>query len=311
MTKEAKIVLGTWAWGDNGSYFGNHFEEDHFKPVYDEALKAGLNIWDTAYAYGSGASETILGNLAAGTPREDIVISTKFTPQMEDGTANAMENMLEGSMKRLKTDYIDYYWIHNDADVEKWTPQIIPLLKSGKIKHVGVSNHTLSEIKRVQEILGEAGYKLDAVQNHLSLLDRTSEQAGILDYCKENDIEFWAYMILEQGALTGKYDDNHPFPEGSARAQIYNSKLPELTELINALKEVGAAHDLTIAQTAMSWAVTKGVLPIIGVTSAKHADDAAKVSASHLTNDEIEKLEKIADKAGVNTIGSWEQDMRE
>lgn len=311
MNEEAKIILGTWAWGDNGNYFGNHFDEDHFKPVYDEALKDGLNIWDTAYAYGTGASETILGNLAANTPRQNIVISTKFTPQLEDGSANAMANMLEGSLKRLRTDHVDYYWIHNDTDVEKWTPQIIPLLKSGKILHVGVSNHTLSEIKRVQEILGEAGLKLDAVQNHLSLLDRTSEQAGILDYCKENDIAFWAYMILEQGALTGKYDVDHPFSAGSARAQIYNAKLPELTELINALKEVGTAHDLTIAQTAMSWAVTKGALPIIGVTSAKHVDDAAKVSASRLTETEIERLEKVADKAGVNTIGSWEQDMRE
>lgn len=290
MNEEAKIILGTWAWGDNGNYFGNHFDEDHFKPVYDEALKDGLNIWDTAYAYGAGASETILGNLAANTPRQNIVISTKFTPQLEDGSANAMANMLEGSLKRLRTDHVDYYWIHNDTDVEKWTPQIIPLLKSGKILHVGVSNHTLSEIKRVQEILGEAGLKLDAVQNHLSLLDRTSEQAGILDYCKENDIAFWAYMILEQGALTGKYDVDHPFSAGSARAQIYNAKLPELTELINALKEVGTAHDLTIAQTAMSWAVTKGALPIIGVTSAKHVDDAAKVSASRLTETEIERL---------------------
>lgn len=118
-------------------------------------------------------------------------------------------------------------------------------------------------------------------------------------------------MILEQGALTGKYDSDHPFPAGSARAQIYNQKLPELTELINTLKEVGESHDLTIAQTAMSWAVTKGTLPIIGVTSAKHVDDAAKVVATELTSEEMDRLEKVADKAGVNTIGSWEQDMRE
>lgn len=311
MTKEAKIVLGTWAWGDNGSYFGNHYDEDHFKPVYDEAMTKELNFWDTAFAYGHGASETILGNLMSNTPREDVFVSTKFTPQLADDTSHAMEDMLEGSLKRLKTDYVDYYWIHNDADVENWTPQIIPLLKSGKIKHVGVSNHTLSEIKRVQEILGEVGYKLDAVQNHLSLLDRTSEQAGILDYCKENDMQFFAYMILEQWALTGKYDVDHPFPAGSARAQIYNSKLPELTDLINTLKKIGEAHDLTIAQTAMSWAVTKGVLPIIGVTSAKHVDDAAKVVATTLTASEMRKLETVADKSGVNTIGSWEQDMRE
>jgi aryl-alcohol dehydrogenase-like predicted oxidoreductase len=311
MNKEAvKIVLGTWAWGDNNSYFGNDYDQAHFKTIYDEAMKHGLNFWDTAFAYGGGASETLLGELSHNTPREDLVLSTKFTPQMADGTADAMANMLEGSLKRLQTDYIDYYWIHNNADVEKWTPQLIPLLKSGKIKHVGVSNHTLSEIKRVQEILGDAGFKLDAVQNHLSLLDRTSEQAGILDYCKEQGLTFFAYMILEQGALTGKYDVDHPFPAGSVRAQVYNGKLPELTQLIKALKEVGEKHHLSIAQTAMSWAVTKGALPIIGVTKLSQVDDAAQVAASTLTEAEVHQLEQIADQTGVNTIGSWEQDMR-
>lgn len=310
MAKEAKLVLGTWAWGDNNSYFGNNYDQDHFKKIYDEAIKQGLNFWDTAFAYGGGASERLLGELSHDTPREDLVLSTKFTPQLADGTDNAVANMLEGSLQRLQTDYIDYYWIHNNADVEKWTPQLIPLLKSGKVKHVGVSNHTLAEIKRVQAILGDAGFQLDAVQNHLSLLDRTSEQAGILDYCKEQGLTFFAYMILEQGALTGKYDVDHPFPAGSVRAQVYNSKLPELTQLIETLKSIGQKHDLSIAQTAMSWAVTKGALPIIGVTKLAQVADAAEVAASTLTEAEVHQLEQVADQAGVNTIGSWEQDMR-
>lgn len=310
MAKEAKLVLGTWAWGDNNSYFGNNYDQDHFKKIYDEAIKQGLNFWDTAFAYGGGASERLLGELSHDTPREDLVLSTKFTPQLADGTDNAVANMLEGSLERLQTDYIDYYWIHNNADVEKWTPQLIPLLKSGKVKHVGVSNHTLAEIKRVQAILGDAGFQLDAVQNHLSLLDRTSEQAGILDYCKEQGLTFFAYMILEQGALTGKYDVDHPFPAGSVRAQVYNSKLPELTQLIETLKSIGQKHDLSIAQTAMSWAVTKGVLPIIGVTKLAQVADAAQVATSTLTEAEVHQLEQVADQAGVNTIGSWEQDMR-
>ena len=198
----------------------------------------------------------------------------------------------------------------------------MPMLKNGRLNSFHCSNQVRSSTSGFQTIpwARSSGFKqssvkpvlnLDAVQNHLSLLDRSSEQAGILDYCKENNIAFWAYMILEQGALTGKYDVDRPFPAGSARAQIYNAKLPELTELINTLKEVGAAHDLTVAQTAMSWAVTKGALPIVGVTSAKHVDDAAKVSASQLTDEEMVRLEKVADKAGVNTIGSWEPDMRE
>lgn len=310
MVESAKIVLGTWAWGDNNSYFGNSYGQEHFKTIYDQAIKEGLIFWDTAFAYGGGASETLLGNLSQATPREKLILSTKFTPQLADGSDNAVEEMLNGSLKRLQTDYVDYYWIHNDADVERWTPKLIPLLKSGKIKHVGVSNHTLSEIKRVQEILGTAGYRLDAVQNHLSLPDRTSEQAGILDYCKQNNITFFAYMILEQGALTGKYDVDHPFPAGSVRANVYNAKLPELTHLIDALREVGSHHNLSVAQTAMSWAVSKGVLPIIGVTKVKQVDDAAVVAGTKLTDEEVKQLEEVADAAGVNTIGSWEQDMR-
>ena len=311
MNKESKIVLGAWAWGDNNSYFGNNYDQSHFQEVYDQAVKSGLTFWDTAFAYGAGNSERILGNLMEHTPREELTISTKFTPQMADNSENPVEQMFEGSLKRLKTDYIDYYWIHNHADVENWTPMVINLVKSGKVKHIGVSNHTLSEIKRVQKILVEAGLKLDAVQNHLSLLDRTSEQAGILDYCRQNNIEFFAYMVLEQGALTGRYNQDNPFPAGSVRAQVYNNKLPQLTELLNNLQAIGDKHGISIAQTAMAWAMAKGALPIIGVTKVNQVKDAKAVTQVQLTSSEINQLEEVADKANVNTIGSWEQDMRE
>lgn len=78
-------------------------------------------------------------------------------------------------------------------------PKLIPLAQSGQIKSIGVSNHNLAEIKRANEILGAAGLKVSAVQNHFSLLHRSSERARILDYCKENGITFYAYMVLEQG----------------------------------------------------------------------------------------------------------------
>lgn len=230
---------------------------------------------------------------------------------MADQSTNPLETMLAGSLQRLQTNYVDYYWIHNNTDVEKWTPLLIPLVKSGKVKHIGVSNHTLSEIKQVQEILGAAGLKLAAVQNHLSLLDRTSEQAVILDYCRENGIQFFTYMVLEQGALTGKYTTANPFPAGSIRAQVYNRKLPQLTNLVNELKVIGAKHKLSIAQTAMAWALAKGAIPIIGVTEVKQVVAVADVAQVQLSRAEIAQLEGVADAAGVNTIGSWEQDMRQ
>ena len=310
MTKNT-IVLGTWAWGDNNSYFGNNYDEDHFRPVFDAAIAKNLSFFDTATAYGNGGSEKILGDLMQSVPRNELTISTKFTPQMAPATDNPVQTMLDESLKRLGTDYIDYYWIHNDADVEKWTHDLLPVLKAGKIKHVGVSNHTLSEIKRVQEILAEEGFKLDAVQNHLSLLDRSSEKAGILDYCKKNSLEFFAYMVLEQGALTGKYNVNNPFPAGSVRAQAYNDKLPQLTDLVDKLTEIGKKYDLSAAQTAMAWALFKDTFPIIGVTKVNQVEDAAQVAATRLTEAEVTELEAIAAKINVDTTGSWEPNMNE
>ena len=303
-----KLALGAWAWGDD--YFGNHYDKTHFKAVYQAAISQGLTLWDTAYAYGAGASEKILGDLMQATPRETLQLSTKFTPQMADPQAtDPVAAMLAGSLTRLKTPTVDLYWIHNNADVERWTPALIPLLKSGQVKHVGVSNHTLAEIKRAQEILNAAGYSLSAVQNHFSLLDRTSEQTGILDYCQENGLTFFAYMVLEQGALTGHYTAEHPFPANMARAQVYNDKLAQMTPLITELATIGKAHHLSAAQTAMSWAIARGTLPIIGVTTVAQVNDAAQVAANGLTANECQRLETVADQIQVNTAREWEQNL--
>lgn len=311
--KLPKIALGAWAWGSGtvggNQIFGHNLEAKDLKPIFDAATAAGLNLWDTATVYGMGASEDILGTFAKTVKREDIIVSTKFTPQIAEMYDNSMEKMADASLKRLNIEYIDMYWIHNPADVERWTPQLIPLLKSGKIKFAGVSNHNLTELKRANEILQAEGFKVSAVQNHFSLLNRSSESSGILDYCKENDITFFAYMVLEQGALSGKYDTKNPFPEGSARAQAYNPILPQLEELTNAMKEIGAAHNLSAAQIGTAWAINKGTLPIIGVTKINHVEDAAKILNVKLSAEEIKKLESLADKANVSIIREWEKKM--
>ena len=188
MKKQPSIALGTWSWGKGmaggDQVFGNNVGVDELRPVFDEAMKNGLNLWDSAVVYGMGDSETILSAFTKGCRREDVLISTKFTPQIADGTAaDPVAAMCESSLSRFGTDYIDMYWIHNPADVERWTPYLIQLVKSGKVRRVGVSNHNLSQIKRAEEILSAEGVHVSAVQNHYSLLYRSSEKAGILDYC--------------------------------------------------------------------------------------------------------------------------------
>lgn len=313
MKKLPKIALGTWSWGvgtaGGDQVFGNHLGEDDLKAVFYAGMKEGLNLWDTATVYGMGASEDILGTFARTYPREDVLLSTKFTPQIAGDGTDPVADMCEASLKRLGTDYIDLYWIHNPADVERWTPGLVSLVKRGKVKQVGVSNHNLAQIKRVEEILSKEDVHISAIQNHYSLLYRSSEDAGILDYCKENGIDFYAYMVLEQGALSGKYDTTHPLPEGSQRGDAYNPILPQLEKLIAAMREIGEKHDTDVPQVAMAWAIAKGTRPIIGVTKPSHVTDAAQAASIVLTDSEMEHLEVLAKEANVDTRGSWENPM--
>ncbi|WP_225419777.1 aldo/keto reductase [Levilactobacillus cerevisiae] len=312
LTNQPKIALGAWAWGDtpDGQVFGNHLTAADLKPVVADAMAAGLTLWDTAYAYGSGASEDKLGELLQDYPRDSYQLSTKFTPQMAAGDSDhEVADMLAGSLKRLHTDYIDIYWIHNPGDVEKWTPQLIPLVKSGQIKRVGVSNHNLAQIKRANEILGEAGIQISAVQNHFSLLYRSSEEAGIIDYCREHDMTFFAYMVLEQGLLSGRYSVDNPLPADSMRGQIYNQVLPQVSALTAGLKEIGARQNASAAEVATAYAITKGTTPIIGVTKAKYIPSEAKAMGLTLSAAEISQLEDLAAAANVDTKGSWEAPM--
>ncbi|RZK40026.1 MAG: aldo/keto reductase [Pedobacter sp.] len=308
------IALGTWSWGTGAAggdqVFGNNLTAENLKPVFDAAIKAGFNLWDTAAVYGMGSSETILGEFVRQYPREEIVLSTKFTPQIANASSSIpVEEMLEESFKRLGTEYIDIYWIHNPVEAPKWVSGLIPLLKSGKVKSVGVSNHNLGQIKEANDTLKQEGFAISAVQNHYSLLYRSSEDAGILDYCNENRITFFAYMVLEQGALSGKYNTQNPLPAGSGRGETYNKILPQIEELTNLLGEIGSSKNASAAQVAIAWAIAKNTLPIIGVTKVSQVEDAAKASKIQLNTEEIERIEALAAKTGVDTRGSWEKPM--
>ena len=305
-----KIALGAWAWGNDGT-FGGKLTDADLRPVFDAAMKAGLNLWDTAYAYGMGTSEKILGEFLRTVPRDSYLISDKFTPQCADPNAeNAVVALYETSAKLLGTDYTDIYWIHNPVGAPEWTRKLIPLAKTGKIGRIGLSNHNLAEIKEAAAILGAEGLKIAAIQNHYSLLNRSSETSGILDYCRENDITFFSYMVLEQGALSGKYDTRHPFPADSDRGAVYNPMLPQLEKLNTGLKEIADRHGVAIAQLPVAWAIAKGTLPIIGVTKVYQVEDAAKAAALELSADEIETMERLASETPLNVIRYWEKEMK-
>lgn len=307
--KLPKIAMGAWAWGDKDGYFGNTMEGEEFRPIFEAALEKGFDLWDTATAYSNGESEKILGGFVKDAGRENVIVSTKFTPQMAEMYDNSVVKMCEASLERMGMDYFDIYWIHNPIGAPEYTKQLIPLLESGKVKSVGVSTHNLAQIKEADEILRAAGYRVSGVQNHFSLMNRSSADSGILDYCKENDITFYGYMTLEQGALSGKYDAAHPFEEGSARAKVFNPMLDKIEIITAEMKKVADHHGVSIAQIGTAYAIAKGALPILGVTKLYQVEEAVKTADIILSEAEVEALEAAADRAGVESIQFWESKM--
>jgi len=305
-----KIALGAWAWGNDGT-FGGSLTADMLRPIFDAGMAHGLNLWDTAYAYGMGTSEKVLASFLKGLPRESYLVSDKFTPQCASDSPTAMADMIEMQLKLMDLDRFDIYWIHNVWGAPHWTEEVAKYFEGREnVPMIGVSNHNLAEIRQADEILRAHGLRLSAVQNHYSLINRSSEDSGILKYCKENDIVFFSYMVLEQGALSGKYDTQHPMPEGSDRAAVYNLVLDKLETLNASMKKMADKYGVAVAQIPVAWAITKGTLPIIGVTKVSHVEDAAKAAEISLTAEEVRELETLADTLHIHAVRMWEKEMK-
>ena len=309
--KLPKICLGAWAWGNDGT-FGNNLTSENLHPIFNSAMKNGLNLWDTAFAYGMGTSEKVLSEFIKELPRNEYLISDKFTPQcVEPSMKNPMKEMIEKQLSILGIDNFDIYWIHNVHEAPKWIEELGKYFQGkNNIPLIGVSNHNLNEIKEANNILKKYNLKLSAVQNHYSLLNRSSEESGILKYCKDNNIYFFSYMILEQGALTGKYDTKNPMPENSARGKIYNPVLDKLELLNLELKKLSDKYNVQIPQIPIAWAIYKGTLPIIGVTKTEQIDDIVKAMKVNLSKDDVENIENFAKGLEINVIRFWEKEMK-
>ena len=303
---EKKIMIGTWAWGtgSNGSsmVFGNKQDPEVLKQSFEKAVGYGFTDWDTAAVYGMGTCETLLGTLIA--KRDDIFISTKFMPDRKY-KAGALKKSFENSMARLGRNNADLYWIHVPNNLTDNLNEAIPLIKEGRIGNIGVSNVSLSHIKTAEELLAKEGLKLGAVQNHFSLL--RNDQQPIIDYCNERGIRYYAYMVLEQGALSGHYSAAQHFPTFSMRNFAFpKSKFKKIEGLLAKMKELADKYSIDTSQIPILWAIGKGAMPIVGITKPSHAEKLAEAMKVVLTQDEITTLEKEAAATGIRQQGMWE-----
>lgn len=314
-----RIVIGTWSWGDGliggAGVFGNKTDVNILREVFVSAVRNGFTMYDTAEIYSNGESERLVGNLInyydgkveiePGTKKK-IQISTKYMamPFMKKGT---LTKSVKNSMERMGIDSIDIFWLHIPRYYKQCIKEVIPLVKQGIIKNVGVSNFTFRQLKDAYAMLEKEGIKLAGVQNHFSLLFRDSIDKGILDWCKEKDIKFFGYMVMEQGALSGKYTKDNPMPKNSLRGRTYNKRvLTKMQPLLDVMKKIADDHDVAQSQIPVAWALAKGVIPIIGATKQQHVYELTKAFDFKLANEEIFLIEKNAANLKIHKKGFWE-----
>lgn len=300
------VLIGTWAWGtgSNGSkmIFGTKQDESVLRQSFEEAYKLGFLNWDTAAVYGMGTCETLLGSLIKG--RDDIFISTKFMPGRKY-KSGALTKSFEDSMARLGRKDADLFWIHVPHDLEANLAEAVPLLKSGRIKSMGISNVSPEHIKTTEAFLAKHDLKLGAVQNHFSLL--RNDQQSIIDYCNGRGIKYCAYMVLEQGALSGRYSAKDHFPLFSMRGLAFpKSKFKKIEGLLTKMREIADKYNIDPSQVPILWTIGKGAIPIVGITQPSHAAKLAAAMNISLSPDEIRMLESEAAATGIRQQGIWE-----
>ena len=266
--KISKFALGTWPFA-GGELWGHQDDNDSIEAVI-ECYENGINFFDTAPGYGDGRSEEVLGK-AIKKIRNSVIIGTKIPPA-DLGKKN-LSISVEKSLKRLGTDYIDLmqiHWPNHDIPIDETTIELENLIKSGKIKEVGVSNFGL---KDMSEILDE----LDIVTNQLpyNAFWRAIEH-DIKPFCIEKDIGIICYSTLAQGLLTGRYNDVSEVPEGVSRSRLFSKSTSslcrhndpgcevELFKAIDDIKKFSVKSNIQPATIATTWLKKQsGVLTLL------------------------------------------------
>ncbi|MEE0264764.1 MAG: aldo/keto reductase [Acutalibacteraceae bacterium] len=302
-------AIGTWAWGAgmNGSkmVFGKSYSEEQLTETFNTAYDKGFILWDTAEVYGMGNSEKILGRCIVD--KENTILSTKYLPDKKYKKGK-LEQALNNSLSRLGVNSVDLYWLHQPFCLEENIAEAVKLLKNGKIKSLGLSNCTPAQAKTADELLKKHGFSLSAVQNHYSLLAMSAEQNELVSWCNKNNVLYFGYMILEQGALSGSYSSKKMFPLFSVRRMSFGkSEFIKIEPLLDYQKMLAEKYSVKLAQIPIAWAISKGIISIIGLTKPEYACALAEGVKIQLDSNEINQLEKLAKQSGVVCKGAWER----
>jgi aryl-alcohol dehydrogenase-like predicted oxidoreductase len=294
--------VGTWAWGDKGTWgmggYDSSYSEATIREAWDASIEAGVALFDTAEIYGSGESERIIGRLLASEPsvRDQVVIASKFMPSpWKLAVTPALVSAARASLTRLGIESIDLYQIHGPVSLRSHGALADALAAAhaeGLIRAVGVSNYSARETRAIDAALRQRGLRLASNQIEFSLLRTMPEKVGLLECCRELGVVPLAYSPIGQGRLTGKYSAANPPPKTRT---FSNHPMESVDRIVDALRRIGEAHDgRTPSQVALAWLIAKGAVPIPGAKGRRQAEENAGALGWRMEDDEVAALDAVA-----------------
>jgi len=287
------ILVGTWQAGKS-MWVG--IEDAETIQAIRAAFDAGITTVDTAEVYGNGHSEQIVAEALSDVRDQVIYASKVFANHLK---YDQVIEACEGSLKNLKTDYLDLYQIHwpsgsfntEVVPIEETMSALNKLKEQGKIRAMGVSNFSRAQLEEASQY-----GRIDSLQPPYSLFWRQVEKDA-LPYCVENSISILAYSSLAQGLLTGKFERGHKFEEGDNRTKnklFKGENYERAQQALDKLRPIAERHQCSLAQLSLAWLIAQPQSNAI--TGVRNADQATKNAAAadvQLSPDELQEIDAI------------------
>ena len=276
-------ALGLGCMGMSFAY-GPADDEESLR-VLQRALELGINFWDTAEMYGPFKNEELLGRALKGKARDRVIIATKFAwrfgadgrPTVLDSSPAHIRESIEGSLRRLGTDYIDLYYQHRldpKTPIEETVSALADLRREGKVRYIGLSEVGPGTIRRAHAV-----HPLTAVQTEYSLWERGVEEK-VLPTLRALGIGLVAYSPIGRGLLAGRITDAAQLHQSDWRRsapRFMGENLARNLELVQAIKKIAAPQGATPAQVALAWVLRQGrdIVPIPGTKHVRYVEENA------------------------------------
>jgi aryl-alcohol dehydrogenase-like predicted oxidoreductase len=299
----SRVCLGMMSYG-NASDRPWVLDEDAAEPIVHAAVEAGINFFDTANAYSSGASEVATGRLVPKyLSRDEAVIATKvFMPMTHGPNGGGLSrkhilSAIDASLQRLDLDYVDLYQIHRwdpHVPIEETMDALNEVVRSGKARYIGASSMHAWQFAKAQNIAASNGWaRFVSMQNHYNLLYR-EEEREMIPQCIDQGVAVIPWSPLARGVLAGNRTRTEKTTTRANTDAFADYLYSEGDfDVVDRVAEVAAERGVPAAQVALAWLLHRpGVTaPIVGATKLGHLEDAVAAEQLELSDDEMKRLE--------------------